>query len=144
LGKAKEAKVLFDEYLRPLRDIPAVQNLEVNFLATPEEQEARLRDLAHSCNLEAMTMLADRLLMKGALEESFHLLNHCLKYEYRSPEVWSLLGELYTRRADQNQDEAEVNSEKAVFCFSKASKYGCLLSTECRRLLALIPLQFIP
>ena len=91
-----------------------------------------------------MTMFAERLLSKGALEESFHLLNHCLKYEYRSPELWSLLGELYTRRADQNQDEAEANNEKATLCFTKASKYGGLLSTECRRLLALIPLQFIP
>jgi len=144
LGKVKEAKALFEEHLGTLRDIPAVRNLEVHFLATAEEQEARLRDLAHSCNLEAMTMLAERLLAKGALDESYLLLNHCLKYEYRSPELWSLLGELYSRRPDQNQDEAELNSEKAVFCFTKAGKYGGMLSTECRRLLALIPLQFIP
>ncbi len=89
-------------------------------------------------------MLAELLLNRDILDESFHILNHCLKFEYTRPELWSLLGDLYTKRADSNPDEAELNLEKAAFSYSKSSKYASLLSTECRSLLSMIPIHFIP
>ena len=89
-------------------------------------------------------MLAERLLQRDLLDEAFQILNHCLKFDYRRPELWSLLGDLYSRRADTNPDEAEYNLEKAAFSYSKSSKYASLLNTESRSLLSMIPIHFIP
>ena len=50
-------------------------------------------------NVEAMAMLAELKIRRGGdkeLEEAFLLLNHCLKFDYRQPELWTLLGDLYS------------------------------------------------
>ena len=53
-------------------------------------------------NVEAMAMLAELKIRRTGgggdkeLEEAFMLLNHCLKFDYRRPELWTLLGDLYS------------------------------------------------
>lgn len=119
-----------------------------------------LKDLiisSNNSNIEAMKLLAEIKIRKWAtadlnkeclklpsaekgLEKAFTYLNHCLKFDYRNPELWSLLGQLYmTRSRLCSSEEQEFNSEKATLCFSKSTKYETLMPLECRRLLRLIP-----
>ena len=64
-----------------------------------------------------------------------------MKFDYRNPHIWALLGELYTVKSQTGLmvEEMEFNIEKATFCFTKSAKYEALLSNECRALLGLIP-----
>jgi hypothetical protein len=89
---------------------------------------------------EAMVLMAEIKIQKGKLDKAYFYLDHCLKFEYRNSQIWSLLGNLYSLKATHGQpEEIEFNLEKATFCHSKAAKYEGLLTQDSQRLLSLIP-----
>jgi predicted Zn-dependent protease len=74
-----------------------------------------------------MITYSEIMLEKVKTEKAYTYLNHCLKLDYRNPGIWSLLGDLYTMRANKassiSYDEKTYCIEKAAFSFSKAAKY---------------------
>ena len=66
------------------------------------------------------------------LDQAFFNLNHILKFDYKNPLVWTLLGQLYQLKALESEDTADFNFEKSVFCHSKAAKYEQQIPLECR------------
>ena len=85
-----------------------------------------------------MAMLAHLKMLKGgSLDKVFFNLNHCLKFEYKNPRIWALLGQMYQLKSGE---ELEVNLEKAAFCFTKSSKYQSAMGgVDVQGLLRLIP-----
>jgi predicted Zn-dependent protease len=125
----------------------AVKTLEVQILYSLKPMQTKeLKHLAKELisqstfqNLEALALLAQLHLDSGKASKAFTLLNHCLKYDYRNPDLWTLLGNAYTTMMSSSPEESEYKIEKSVFCFGKALKYSASMSQECRRLLRLLP-----
>lgn len=90
---------------------------------------------------ESLSLYSQMLIYEDKLDKAFMYLNHALKLEYRDSSIWQLLGEVYLLKSQKTKAETErsYNKEKAVFCFSKATKYESLLAVECARLLRLMP-----
>ena len=123
-----------------------VKTLEIQILyalypSQTKELKRLLKELISESsrqNLEALSLLAQLHLESGKAGKAFPLLNHCLKYDYRNPDIWTLLGKVYSA-IQASPEEVEHNIEKSVFCFGKALKYSSLMPQECRRLLQLLP-----
>jgi predicted Zn-dependent protease len=90
---------------------------------------------------ESLKLYSQILIEEMKLDKAFMYLNHAVKLEYRDSSIWQLLGEIYLKKGCQTKIEADrqYNNEKAVFCFTKATKYDSIMGNECVELLKLIP-----
>jgi predicted Zn-dependent protease len=73
-------------------------------------------------------MLGEMKLVERKLDKAYFYLDHCLKFDYRNPIIWSLLGEIYSLKGHSqhygNSEESDFNMEKATFCYLKSAKYA--------------------
>lgn len=90
-----------------------------------------------------MLIYVEIVLQKEKYNKAFFYLNHCLKFDYRNPKVWYMLGEVYKFKSLETCHDRIYNTEKAAFCFSKATKYENRMSEDCLHLLRMIPKYII-
>lgn len=89
-----------------------------------EANKLRFTDPPQKTELEKLLDVSEANIVQGTnLDEAFFNLNHILKFDYKNSHVWTLLGSLYELKANESEETAEFNFEKAVFCQSKAAKY---------------------
>lgn len=96
---------MFNGHIAQLRESNvSVKTLEIQilYLLRPTENKElkrlvkELNSESTNQNLEALTLLAQLHLDSGKPGKAFVLLNHCLKFDYRNPDLWTLLGHVHT------------------------------------------------
>lgn len=63
-------------------------------------------------DVEAMLLHSEILMEKGKLDKAFFLLNHCLKFEYKNPLIWQLLGEVYQKKVKEQNYDGNINMKE--------------------------------
>jgi len=57
-----------------------------------------IKDIIRQSNesdVEAMIIYSELLIDLEKYDKAFYYLNHSLKYDYKNPNIWKLLGEVY-------------------------------------------------
>ena len=109
-GRFEEAWTMLNDRLKIFKDIhPKVALLRAQLLYIREEDSSnqalsQIKQLILDSNLEnveAMITYSELMLNRQKTEKAFFYLNHCLKFDYRNPRIWSLLGQYYSYKVDQ-------------------------------------------
>ena len=72
----------------------------------------------------ALEIYVKDLLESGETNKAFVLINNAIKFHYREPALWQLLGTIYQLKAQEVDDDFLM--QKAVVAFQKSAKYSSI------------------
>ena len=81
-------------------------------------------------NKQALELYITDLLERGKTSKAYVLINNAIKFHYREPMLWQLLGTVYQLKAQEEDDE--FLTQKAVVAFQKSGKYASIQINGCR------------
>ncbi|CDW77388.1 glutamine amidotransferase [Stylonychia lemnae] len=124
-----DSQISCDNFIdyQSIRLLDAVLNMYEGESAEKLKAKMTIKDIIRSSNetdIEAILVYSEILIELEKYDKAFFYLNHSLKYEYRNPNIWRLLGEVYQQKArlcdsqsngKQLTDEKTFNLEKAGF-----------------------------
>ena len=73
---------------------------------------------------QALEIHIKDLLERGKTNKAFVLINNAIKFHYREPALWQLLGTIYQLKAQEVSDDFLM--QKAVVAFQKSAKYSSI------------------
>ena len=117
LSKSKSLANAEDDPLVLLKAIHSVRKGQET-----KERVAVIKQAANDFSSKlALEMYVKDLLERGKVNKAFILVNSGLKFYYREPVLWQLLGSIYQIQAQEADDEHLM--QKAVVAYQKSAKY---------------------
>ena len=125
LARNELAVVEDDEDINGLDLVRAILIVKTGAADSGKRSKQLIKEKANDfSSKQALEIYIKDLLERGKTNKAYVLLNNAIKFHYREPILWQLLGTVYQLKAQEEDDEFLM--QKSIIAFQKSAKYSSI------------------